>query len=100
MAGGGDRRGSRAQPDPARFRVPWLAVSLAATFGFYGLARKAVDVNSLHGLLIESAILVPVAIFMIASGRSGPVSRESFGILSLSGVITAVPLLCFGAALR
>lgn len=79
---------------------PWLAVSLAGSFGFYGLARKAVDLNSLHGLLIESAILLPLAIFMIASGRSAPVSPPNLGILSLSGVITAVPLLCFGAALR
>ena len=100
MAGGGDRRGGGSQPDPARFWVPLVGNWLAGSFGFYGLARKAVDVNSLHGLLIESVILVPVAIFMIATGRSGPVSRENFEILSLSGVITAVPLLCFGAALR
>ena len=79
---------------------PWLAVSLAGSFGFYGLVRKSVNLNSLHGLLIESAILVPVAAFMIAGGWSAPVTHSSFGILSLSGVITAVPLLCFGAALR
>ena len=36
---------------------PWIAVSLACTFGFYGLVRKKVDVNSLHGLFVETALL-------------------------------------------
>jgi chloramphenicol-sensitive protein RarD len=79
---------------------PWVAVSLAGSFGFYGLVRKAVDVNSLHGLLIESAILVPVALALLAFLPAGKVGSGTLGILSLSGVVTAVPLLCFGAALR
>ncbi len=41
---------------------PWIAVSLAGTFGFYGLVRKKVDINSLHGLLVETAILFPLAL--------------------------------------
>ena len=40
---------------------PWIAVSLAFTFGFYGLVRKTVDINSLHGLLVETTLLLPVA---------------------------------------
>lgn len=80
--------------------VPWLAVSLAVSFGFYGLVRKAVDINSLHGLMIESALLFPIALVMLATGNRDPIPRPMLGILSLSGVITAVPLLCFGAALR
>jgi chloramphenicol-sensitive protein RarD len=79
---------------------PWLAISLAGSFGFYGLVRKAVDINSLHGLMIESAILFPIAVLMLAVGGSAPLPLPTFGMLSLSGVITAVPLLCFGAALR
>jgi len=79
---------------------PWLALSLAGSFGFYGLVRKAVDINSLHGLMIESAMLFPLAAFMLAAGRPSAVSFPTLGVLSLSGVITAVPLLCFGAALR
>jgi chloramphenicol-sensitive protein RarD len=79
---------------------PWLALSLAASFGFYGLVRKSVDINSLHGLMIESAILVPLAVIMLNVWHGGHVSLPTLGILSLSGVITAVPLLCFGAALR
>lgn len=79
---------------------PWIAVSLAGSFGFYGLVRKTVDINSLHGLAIESAILFPVAVIALALLPSARLSVPTWGILSLSGVITAVPLLCFGAALR
>ena len=79
---------------------PWLAVSLAGSFGFYGLVRKAVDINSLHGLMIESAILFPIAACMLAVGHSDSIPLPTLGMLSLSGIITAVPLLCFGAALR
>ncbi len=79
---------------------PWLAVSLAVTFGFYGLVRKLVDINSLHGLLIETSILLPVALALMWVLPARNVPRVTWGILSLSGVITAVPLLCFGAALR
>ena len=79
---------------------PWLAVSLAGSFGFYGLVRKTLDVNSLHGLMIESALLFPAAVVLLCTWHSHAVSTGTLGILSLSGVITAVPLLCFGAALR
>ena len=41
---------------------PWIAVSAAGTFGLYGLVRKKVDINSLHGLLVETAILFPIAL--------------------------------------
>jgi chloramphenicol-sensitive protein RarD len=80
--------------------LPWIAVSLAATFGFYGLVRKKVDINSLHGLLVESSILLPIALVVLAWARPQDISRGTYGILSLSGFITAVPLLCFGAAVR
>jgi chloramphenicol-sensitive protein RarD len=79
---------------------PWLAVSLAGSFGLYGLVRKSVDINSLHGLTIESAILFPIAAVMLTVWHTDPIPRHTMGLLSLSGVITAVPLLCFGAALR
>jgi len=79
---------------------PWLACSLAGTFGFYGLVRKTVDINSLHGLLIETALLFPIAVGVLVWGPAGATPPATVGILSLSGVITAVPLLMFGAALR
>lgn len=79
---------------------PWIAVSLAASFGFYGLVRKKVDVNSLHGLLVESSILLPIAVVLLAVLPASDVSAGTWGILSLSGIVTAVPLLLFGAAVR
>jgi len=79
---------------------PWLAVSLALTFGFYGLVRKTVDINSLHGLLVETAILLPLAVAKLVWWPAPGISPGTFGILSLAGILTAVPLLLFGAALR
>jgi chloramphenicol-sensitive protein RarD len=79
---------------------PWIAVSLAGSFGFYGLVRKAVDINSLHGLMVETSILLPLALLLLALLPSGNPSLGTYGLLSLSGIITAVPLLCFGAAVR
>jgi chloramphenicol-sensitive protein RarD len=79
---------------------PWIAVSLAGTFGFYGLVRKAVNVNSLHGLLVETALLVPLGLLVLAIVPAPPLPVLTLGVLSLSGIITAVPLLMFGAALR
>ena len=80
--------------------VPWIAVSLALSFGFYGLVRKKININSLHGLLVETALLLPVAVVTIAFFAHGKTPSGYFGLLTLSGIITAVPLLMFGAAVR
>jgi chloramphenicol-sensitive protein RarD len=84
----------------------WISLTLAFSFGLYGVVRKQVNVGSLPGLTIESAILLPVAmgiVFYYAGLPQGP----SFGtdwFLSLaivfSGVVTAVPLLLFAIAAR
>lgn len=79
---------------------PWIAVSLAASFGFYGLVRKAVDVNTLYALLVESSLLAPLALPLLFILPGASISAGTLGILSLSGVITVIPLLFFGAALR
>jgi chloramphenicol-sensitive protein RarD len=81
-------------------RFPWIALSLASSFGMYGLVRKKVDIDSLHGLLVETTVLLPVALVVLALPASRQVSTHSLALLSLSGVITAVPLLFFGVALR
>jgi chloramphenicol-sensitive protein RarD len=78
---------------------PWIAVSLAISFGLYGLVRKKVNLPSLHGLLIESTLLFPLALLVIGSKGAGH-SLGTWVLLSLSGVVTAVPLLMFGAAVR
>lgn len=85
-------------------RVPWIALSLAATFGCYGLVRKKVDLPSLHALLVETTILVPLALaglaWLPARSASGERSGVTLLLLGLTGVITATPLLCFGVAVR
>ena len=62
--------------------------------------RKKVDINSLHGLLVETAILVPVALAALAVVPAPAIPAATLGLLSLLGILTAVPLLMFGAALR
>jgi chloramphenicol-sensitive protein RarD len=80
--------------------LPWIAVSLAVTFGFYGLVRKKVDVNSLHGLLVETVVLFPIALLFLSLTPGPRLSPGTWLLLSLSGIITAVPLLLFGVAVR
>lgn len=80
--------------------LPWLALSLAATFGFYGLVRKKLDMNSLHALLVETAVLVPVSVPLLAVLPHGESTPLTWSLLLLLGVVTAVPLLLFGAAVR
>ncbi len=80
--------------------LPWIAVSLAVSFGLYGLVRKKVDIDSLHGLLVETIILLPPALIVVALPFGHTFSTGTLGLLSLSGVVTAVPLLLFGGALR
>ena len=85
-------------------RVPWIALTLAASFGLYGLVRKKVDINSLHALLVETTLLLPLALVGLA--RLPQVSPAGTGagltaiLLAFIGVITAAPLLLFGAAVR
>jgi chloramphenicol-sensitive protein RarD len=81
-------------------RFLWIALALAASFGTYGLVRKKVDIDSLHGLLVETVVLLPVALGVLALPVAHRISGATLGVLSLSGVVTAIPLLFFGVALR
>ncbi|KEO90800.1 membrane protein [Erythrobacter longus] len=84
----------------------WISLTLAMSFGLYGVVRKQLDVGALPGLTIETMILVPVAVGIVlwygftpegsAFGRDLQVS----GLLVISGVVTAVPLLLFAIAAR
>lgn len=85
---------------------PWIAVTLALTFGMYGLLRKRLGVNGLIGLTIETLFLLPIALLYLSYlgiqqiGVFGTHDRTLDGLLLLSGVVTAVPLICFGQAAR
>jgi chloramphenicol-sensitive protein RarD len=87
---------------------PWIALTLAFSFGLYGFVKKQVggDVDALSGLTLESAWLVPVAVAELVfvgltSGITfGRVSTWNTVLLILAGVVTAVPLLLFAASAR
>ena len=87
-------------------QVPWVALSLAVSFGLYGLVKKQVGgrVSPLVGLTIETAMLTPVAlaflVWLQATGASSLLSHGPGLTLGLvaAGVVTAIPLLLFAAA--
>lgn len=87
---------------------PWIALTLAFSFGLYGLVKKRVgpSADAVSGLTIETAVLAPVAgIVLIVLASTSGLSLGALGpthaVLMLSlGVATAVPLILFAAAAR
>ena len=85
---------------------PWVSLTLAASFGIYGLIRKTIRLNSIEGLFVETAMIAPLAIgYLIylgftGTGAFGGHDRATDILLVLSGVVTAVPLLAFASAAR
>jgi protein rarD len=81
--------------------LPWISILLALTFGLYSLCKKKIILSPKAGLLIETAIVSPIAIiYMIYLGSSNNVTfynsdTVTLIALLLSGAITAVPLLLF-----
>jgi chloramphenicol-sensitive protein RarD len=86
--------------------VPWIALTLATSFGLYGLFRKLAPVGGLAGLTIETGLLSPLAGAFIAwavgSDRAGFLAGDARidVLLLMAGPITAVPLLFFAGAAR
>jgi chloramphenicol-sensitive protein RarD len=83
---------------------PWIALVLAFSFGTYGLAKKQADVDAVESLTFETLVLAPVALgYLFWLGASGDSHFTGHGaghvlLLASSGIVTAIPLLCFGAA--
>lgn len=83
----------------------WISLTLALSFGFYGLIRKIAAIDALGGLSIETAVLAPFALgFLLFAGQEG---NAAFGhdrtldvLLVLAGPITAIPLLLFAAGAK
>jgi chloramphenicol-sensitive protein RarD len=86
--------------------LPWIALALAVSFGFYGLVRKLTPVDAVIGLSVETLLLVPGAtaflIYWVITGQASFGHRGPFidALLLGTGVVTALPLLCFGQAAR
>lgn len=87
---------------------PWIAVSLAFTFAFYGLVKKKVgaSLDAMHSLTVETLVLSPVAVgVLVWLGVQGSTTFGLHGathttLLVAAGVVTAIPLLFFAAAAR
>ena len=84
--------------------IPWIALALGITFGFYGLIRKTVRVEPLIGFCVESLILLPLALgyvlFLVARGETAFL-RGSWTLdllLILTAATTSAPLIWFAAA--
>ncbi|GAB3600258.1 EamA family transporter RarD [Microbacterium tumbae] len=87
---------------------PWIALTLALSFGFYGLIKKQIGpaVDAVSGLALESLWLVPIAVVqLIVVGTSTGITFAAEGtwhavLLCFVGIATAVPLLLFAAGTR
>jgi chloramphenicol-sensitive protein RarD len=84
---------------------PWVALTLAATFGLYGLVRKRARADAIGGLLTEVALLAPLALAYLAvlarAGQSHFAAAPRWTVLlAASGVVTAVPLIWFARAVE
>lgn len=84
----------------------WISLTLAVTFGTYGLIRKVAPVGSLPGLAIETTLLLPLSLaaagyyIWLGDGRGFGSGVGISWLLAAGGVVTAVPLLLFATAAR
>jgi chloramphenicol-sensitive protein RarD len=87
-------------------RLPWIALSLAFSFGTYGLVKKLAPLGSLYGLTLETALVFPVALIYLtyveATGTGSFLHRGALTDLLLigTGAVTSIPLLMFASAAR
>jgi chloramphenicol-sensitive protein RarD len=85
-------------------RVPWIALVLAFSFATYGLLKKKANVGAVESLAVETGVLLlPMSAYLVLLQLSGAATfgHEGVGhalLLAASGVVTAIPLLFFGAA--
>lgn len=87
---------------------PWIALTLAASFGAYGLVKKQIGprVDAISGLTLESLWLTPIALIqlvVVASTTGLVFGTQGAGhtvLVTLAGVVTAVPLLLFASGAR
>lgn len=83
---------------------PWISLVLAFSFGTYGLVKKKVNLSGLESLTAETAVqFLPALgylVWLAAQGRStfGTEGAGHAVLLASTGVVTAIPLVCFGAA--
>jgi chloramphenicol-sensitive protein RarD len=87
-------------------RPPWIALTLAISFGLYGLMRKTASLGALEGLALETMLLAPLVVPLLAWWTlrgSGAMARGDLVLdawLVIGGPLTALPLLLFAAGAR
>ncbi|MDQ4054227.1 MAG: EamA family transporter RarD [Actinomycetota bacterium] len=85
-------------------RLPYVALVLAFSFGTYGLAKKTADVGAVQSLAFETAVIAPfAAAYLLWLGATGAAEFGANGtghalLYTTTGIVTAIPLICFGAA--
>ncbi len=86
--------------------LPWIALGLAVSFGFYGLLRKTAQLGSLEGFTLEILLLfLPALVYLLYRESLGSAAFGHIGVttsllLACAGVVTAGPLLLFAAGAR
>jgi len=86
--------------------LPIVSLALASSFAIYGLLRKKLHVDSFVGLLVESLLMLPVAIMYwlyYVDSSTANLSLNSYSLnitLVMAGIVTTAPLLCFTAAAK
>lgn len=86
--------------------LPWVSLALALSFGFYGLIRKQAPVKALPGLVVETWMLVPIALAWLLLHPDASSAHAAFWASSqawwlvAAGPVTLIPLVCFNAAAR
>lgn len=86
--------------------LPWIALTLAASFGTYGLLRKMAVVPAVDGLAIESSVLLlPAIVYLLLMeheglGSFGHLSAGTSALLVAGGAVTALPLVLFAYGAR
>ncbi len=83
--------------------APWIPLSLAASFGIYGLVHKLTPVSSVTGLFLETVFLAPLAlVYLEVRGQSAFADGDVVARLLLlsTGAVTALPLMLFASAAR
>ncbi len=85
-------------------RPPWVALVLAFSFGSYGLAKKKANTGAVESLTVETLLLTPIALgYLVWLTSQGSSQFANHGLshaalLASAGLVTAIPLICFGAA--
>lgn len=86
--------------------LPWIAVTLAFSFGFYGLVKKTAPLNSINGITLETGILfLPSLGWLLFSNIRGDgaflhTGWESDVLMVGAGLVTTIPLLMFASAAK